>query len=573
MGRPLAGALETRTYPIDDLVRLVARGQVRIPSFQRGLRWTRHDVEQLFDSIVSGYPIGNFLLWQHPAQAEQNIEIGALRINATENHQALFVVDGQQRLTSLANALTPAGLVDPRFALSYDVIREAFVPYKESAPATQIPLPTLFDLSALLSWFTKHPSLQSDSKLISRANEIAKAIREFRVPVYIVEQADASVLREIFDRMNNSGKQLTRAEVFTALHEVTNGERDRPRTNEFASIAEQLHAATGFGLLDQQTVFLAFLARRGPDITRDIRREFSAERRPPSEFPTETHEQAAIHTRDALTRTIAFLQAEAEIPHFSFLPNRYLLVVLARFFAHFPSPDDSARRNLRRWLWRTMLRGPEFFKGSASGATRTLATRITPGHLDGSIGALLGAVEGREPAPAPEITSFKTNYAATRLLLISLWARGPRSLNTLDGCPRYTEEDLLSALGEATSALDQVPTLAGIGLVPIEVRGMAGNRILLADPENLMPDSPLGVLQQFAVAPRRDGTLEAQVLDSHLISPAAQSLLAEDKIEHFVRQRQRDLERHLSDFAATRAEWSFEDSPSIRSLTIPDEEV
>jgi Fe2+ or Zn2+ uptake regulation protein len=34
----------------------------------------------------------------------------------------------------------------------------------------------------------------------------------------VVEQQDEATVRDIFDRMNNSGKRLSRAEVFSALH-------------------------------------------------------------------------------------------------------------------------------------------------------------------------------------------------------------------------------------------------------------------------------------------------------------------------------------------------------------------
>jgi len=40
---------------------MVYRGHVRVPSFQRGLRWEASDVQDLFDSIYRGYPIGSLL--------------------------------------------------------------------------------------------------------------------------------------------------------------------------------------------------------------------------------------------------------------------------------------------------------------------------------------------------------------------------------------------------------------------------------------------------------------------------------------------------------------------------------
>ncbi|MGH8907619.1 MAG: DUF262 domain-containing protein [Egibacteraceae bacterium] len=96
------------TYDLEDLVTEAWAGRIRVPHFQRDFRWTRRDVIRLFDSIVKGYPIGSLLLWVRPAEA-QRIRLGALEIDAPRMEQALWVVDGQQRITSLANALHEGG--------------------------------------------------------------------------------------------------------------------------------------------------------------------------------------------------------------------------------------------------------------------------------------------------------------------------------------------------------------------------------------------------------------------------------------------------------------------------------
>ena len=47
-----------RTEKVEDLVEMVYRGRVRVPWFQRGLKWEAKHVQELFDSIYRGYPIG-----------------------------------------------------------------------------------------------------------------------------------------------------------------------------------------------------------------------------------------------------------------------------------------------------------------------------------------------------------------------------------------------------------------------------------------------------------------------------------------------------------------------------------
>ena len=87
-----------------ELVVWARRGRLRIPSFQRSFRWDRDDVVKLFDSVLRGYPVGTLLMWQRPAAAAR-LEIGPLKIDAPEAVDAYWVVDGQQRVTSLVGAL------------------------------------------------------------------------------------------------------------------------------------------------------------------------------------------------------------------------------------------------------------------------------------------------------------------------------------------------------------------------------------------------------------------------------------------------------------------------------------
>src|SRR5690606_30064983 len=116
LGRP---QIEYRT-PLD-LVAEVRSGVLRIPPFQRGFKWAARDVVALFDSVVKGYASGNLLLWRRPAPA-QTLRIGAVDVDAPAMDSALWVVDGQQRITALVSGLVAAETtVDDRFRVHLDV--------------------------------------------------------------------------------------------------------------------------------------------------------------------------------------------------------------------------------------------------------------------------------------------------------------------------------------------------------------------------------------------------------------------------------------------------------------------
>lgn len=64
----MSAGLDTRptatTLDVEQLTKWAWEGRIRIPHFQRPLRWQRDDVIKLFDSIVRGYPVGSLLLWR-----------------------------------------------------------------------------------------------------------------------------------------------------------------------------------------------------------------------------------------------------------------------------------------------------------------------------------------------------------------------------------------------------------------------------------------------------------------------------------------------------------------------------
>ena len=110
----------SQSYSIAQLRSLVKAGRLRVPQFQRSFRWEKQDVLNLIDSVLRGYPIGSLLLWKREAGAE-HLRIGALDVDAGSLPEALWVVDGQQRITSLVNVVDPEGARDSRFSLGYSL--------------------------------------------------------------------------------------------------------------------------------------------------------------------------------------------------------------------------------------------------------------------------------------------------------------------------------------------------------------------------------------------------------------------------------------------------------------------
>ena len=84
-----------------------------LPALQREFVWTAEQVCTLFDSLMRRYPISSFLFWQVPRDARDEVEayeflhrVGewgnrAKIVRVPGDRELIFVLDGQQRLTSL----------------------------------------------------------------------------------------------------------------------------------------------------------------------------------------------------------------------------------------------------------------------------------------------------------------------------------------------------------------------------------------------------------------------------------------------------------------------------------------
>ncbi|MEW6283721.1 MAG: DUF262 domain-containing protein [Candidatus Eremiobacterota bacterium] len=99
--RPLTRRPTATTVTVRELIQKVMGGEVRIPRFQRPLRWQAENVVQLLDSIWRGYPVGSLLFWKRRA-GEDGIPVGGAILRAPRVDDAWWVVDGQQRTTALA---------------------------------------------------------------------------------------------------------------------------------------------------------------------------------------------------------------------------------------------------------------------------------------------------------------------------------------------------------------------------------------------------------------------------------------------------------------------------------------
>ena len=94
-----------------DLISEIQKGQIKIPKFQRDFVWSIEKTSKLLDSILKGYPIGTFILWETNERLNDIKNIGNLDLPPIpDDIKVQYFLDGQQRITSLYAAFLGASI-------------------------------------------------------------------------------------------------------------------------------------------------------------------------------------------------------------------------------------------------------------------------------------------------------------------------------------------------------------------------------------------------------------------------------------------------------------------------------
>lgn len=544
----MSTAARAEAMAVEDVIRLASEGRLRMPAFQRAFRWEAKDRRALLDSIYRGYPVGTLLLWKNPPSAtEAGRPLGGVGIAQPQGDRYL-VVDGQQRLTTLWEALGRAP-ARGEMALVFDIQREEVV----SRPLTpdeiegrppprgeegreagedegedeglpQVPLHLVLDAALLSAWVPSWMSIEDKRRYF----ELGKRIREHKLGLYVVEHAEIDALRHVFDRVNSTGRPMRREEVFDAL---IGSQIGQDGNTGLALVNAQL-ADLGFGAIEPTTILKSFEAIRGDKVGK----------LDPRKLNVAGAEADLIRTASALRATVLFLRATAHVPHVAVRPYELPMVVLARFFALHAHPSERSLILLRRWLWRGSL-GERL--GGASSSMQQHVDDVTEDEAE-SVQALLrrtGSPEGLSFDEAEWGRTIAASMATARgkAMICALLAQQPRNLvsgERLDASvlfPDKRTEVLRPILRDSTSA--------NHGVI---------NKLL----------HPSGSARSLIL----ECTDEA-ALFSHGIDHEAREGLRRGDVETFFTRRNDSLRRSTEAFFVRHMELKRDDAPPLAALT------
>tara|TARA_R110001599_G_C12267060_1_gene660944 strand:+ start:125 stop:1909 length:1785 start_codon:yes stop_codon:yes gene_type:complete len=112
---------------LPDLLRDITNGKIQLPDFQRGWVWDDDHVKSLLVSIARSFPVGAVMLMETGGEVKFQVRrVEGVPIDRATNSPERLILDGQQRLTSLTQAVALTSPVATRTAKGSKISRHYY---------------------------------------------------------------------------------------------------------------------------------------------------------------------------------------------------------------------------------------------------------------------------------------------------------------------------------------------------------------------------------------------------------------------------------------------------------------
>lgn len=418
---------ENQNKQYEALFQEIDSGQIKLPMFQREFVWDKEQSAKLMDSILKGFPIGTFIFWKTRDVLRSFKEIGNHKLPDTpEGDAALYILDGQQRITSLYAIRKGIRLTKDGKEIDY---RDIYINLDYDAQKDeQIVVVSKEDGKTFVS---VHDVLTQKMGVFykSMPPEKAEILEEYKgklttydFSTIVIKDYPIDIACEVFARINTGGKSLTLFEIMVAMT------YDEKRNFDLAEKYEELVDGTEeddnclvkakFETIPESTVMQVVAAItttsvRGKDILKIKRDDFI---------------KNWEHARSSLFMAVDFVRSELRITASQVVPYPAMFVPLSYFFYLTKNKKASVTQVvlLRQYFYWAGLTA-RYSSGAESKVGEDLkkmaeiakgkAPKYPVGELEVTADAILN-------------TWFATGNAFCRAVLCMLASRKPKSFDT-----------------------------------------------------------------------------------------------------------------------------------------------
>jgi len=516
------------------LVDRVNAGEIKIPKFQRGFIWQRPDVLALLESILEGYPIGSLLFWRTEQKLKSERDIQGFALPPTpDKYPTNYVLDGQQRLTTIYGALNYKGPTDQAHILSviYDLRNKELRHRQPNDAHWSLPLSIMFDFARFNQFQQSLTALPDNDGLNAEALRVNETFREYQVPVVTLTERTLDEVCPIFERINSTGTKLT---VYDLMVAATFSE-DFDLNDEVQALANSFESRNF--AIDGDCILRTLSALRGKSVKR---KAILALR----ELPRPELREKITATQKTLEKAVDFLRTEVGVVSSDFLPYEAQLTVLSKIFSlrkDALTPDQRAA--LRSWFWFSSFH--ERYRGASDSLLDGDMERCQP-FLD-EAGPLIPPTKVEEEQLKGK--DFRKGTAITHAYVALLASCRPRAL--LDGAPIDVEGSLA---WENQREFHHIFPKAYLATCSEELRKRQGdiaNIMLLPSGPNKQFSSERPSVYMARLRAQHDPADFDQILASNLIPPLDDSGLLLDDFEYFLAARLDLIVKKINELAGS----------------------
>lgn len=203
---------------------MVAKGELRLPNFQRSFVWDIEKASYLWDSIVKGIPINSIILWYSEIKLNSIRSFGNLKVKEPTG-KVFYALDGQQRVTTIFGTYEGLSIGKVNFK---DIYLNISLNPDEYTTESQVVPKSRVKKGLENNYFSLYEALKSKINqteiLIAYGQDKYNNLQSYldiiktsELAVSIASGSNPSVSAEIFTRTNTSGVKLQPYEIMSAI--------------------------------------------------------------------------------------------------------------------------------------------------------------------------------------------------------------------------------------------------------------------------------------------------------------------------------------------------------------------
>jgi hypothetical protein len=396
----IGASFDSTKTPLHDLLARGDSGKLQLPDFQRGWVWDDERIRSLLASVSVSFPIGAVMLLESGGEhiRFKPRPLAGTHARLREVTPETLILDGQQRLTSLYQALMSHVVVETRDAKGKPIRRWYYLDMKQavtrdddredavlSVPedrqvktfggeitldvttpereyaADLFPVNRIFDSAEWRQAYTEHWSFDRDKMRLFNdfEREVIKRFEQYQLPVIeLKKQTPKEAVCLVFERVNTGGVALSVFELLTASFAADDFQlRDdwSAREQRLKGQHPVLRGLQSDDFLQAITLLVTQTRRRdalAAGIALDKAPGISCKRKDILKLEVTDWQAWAERVEAGFVRAARFLYGQ-KIFKARDLPYRTQLVPLAAMFVDLgrDGETEGARQKIARWYW------------------------------------------------------------------------------------------------------------------------------------------------------------------------------------------------------------------------------